>query len=490
MSSFTLSSQYDDGFFSIGDKYGFLPTYDPLDCLPDTFNKVQDILNRLHVQGDASTQILQTEGRIVTEVENLPNLVDAVREVEDVKILQALYRGYAFITSAYTLEPAYREHLATGKYGTARQKLPKNVAQPFVAVSEKLDVFPWLDYHYSYSLGNYKKIDPQKDLHWQNLDMCVKFAGTSDEIGFIMLHVYINELSPNLLKSIHLCFDSMVGNGDATNMVDGLKLNYETIRDMNKRRQEMWKASNPKNYNDFRVFIMGIKGNEELFGDGLVYEGCFNDEPQNFRGQTGAQDDIIPTEDIFTGLAARYPENKLTEYLIDLRKYRPKCVQSFFTDLRGVFGEGHMLKHLKESNNKEGLVWLWRIVDEIYRFRNGHWQFVQQYIMATTRYPKATGGTPITSWLVNQIEACLQYQTDILESLESIGPFAPADARVGDATEVFAAFNDLTDTLDQKKALLVRQVKHLNEQPNYNVELLYAWNQEHDLADDPALRSA
>ena len=143
-----------------------------------------------------------------------------------------------------------------------------------------------------------------------------------------------------------------------------------------------------------------MKGNEELFGPGIVYQGCFNDEPRAFRGQTGAQDDIIPTQDIFTGLTEYYPQNKLTEYLVDLRQYRPRCVQTFFDDLRAAFGGKALLKHLSQlpvegaedsaataAHRAEALVWLWRIVDEIYRFRNGHWQFVQQYIMANTRYP-------------------------------------------------------------------------------------------------------
>ena len=42
---------------------------------------------------------------------------------------------------------------------------------------------------------------------------------------------------------------------------------------------------------------MGVKGNTELFGDGVLYENVW-DEPKAFRGQTGAQDDIIPMQDI------------------------------------------------------------------------------------------------------------------------------------------------------------------------------------------------
>ena len=49
----------------------------------------------------------------------------------------------------------------------------------------------------------------------------------------------------------------------------------------------MWKASNFKNYNNFRAFIMGIQGNTEIFGDGVVYEGTGDDSARQYRGQTG-----------------------------------------------------------------------------------------------------------------------------------------------------------------------------------------------------------
>jgi indoleamine 2,3-dioxygenase len=104
------------------------------------------------------------------------------------------------------------------------------------------------------------------------------------------------------------------------------------MKQMNERRKEMWKASRWQRYNDFRIFIMGVKGNTELFGDGVVYENVW-DEPKAFRGQTGAQDDIIPMQDIFSGVIFYYPENELTKYLLDLRLYRPTCVQDFFKDL-------------------------------------------------------------------------------------------------------------------------------------------------------------
>ena len=86
---------------------------------------------------------------------------------------------------------------------------------------------------------------------------------------------------------------------------------------MNERRKEMWKASRWQHYNDFRIFIMGVKGTEEIFGPGVTYEGVW-DEPKAFRGQTGAQDDIIPMQDIFSGVIFHYPQNELTKYFVAL----------------------------------------------------------------------------------------------------------------------------------------------------------------------------
>ena len=79
-------------------------------------------------------------------------------------------------------------------------------------------------------------------------------------------------------------------------------------------------------------------------------------------------------------------ENELTKYLLDLRSYRPKCIQDFFVDLRLYYKANPILRTLEKTENVEGLIYLLKIVDEVYLFRNGHWQFVQKYIMSNTKY--------------------------------------------------------------------------------------------------------
>jgi Indoleamine 2,3-dioxygenase. len=282
-----------------------------------------------------------------------------------------------------------------------------------------------------------------------------------------MVHVYINEVTPNLVGSV-----MDYGSSKDVN-VNSLQLCGKTLEEMNRRRRDMWTASRHERYNDFRIFIMGIKGNNHIFGDGLIYDGCFNNEPQQFRGQTGAQDNIIPMIDIFSGIVDYYPDNKLTEYLLDLRTYRPKCIQNFFVDLRNYYKENPLFKQLTNAKSYEGLVYLLKIVDEVYLFRNGHWQFVQKYIMSNTKYAFATGGTPITTWLINQIEAVLKYERVIIEHLQT---------NYSNELNENELWLKLYSSYSKKKDLLVEQVNELKK-IDYNIEFVYMKNSELALED-------
>ena len=494
---------YTDGFFNVSAENGFLPIKDPIVKLPHQYKKLQNVIDNLHVMksemniSDSSIKekgVLGNPNDIVFEISTIPNYKVRIEEETDVFILQALYRAYTFITSGFTLELSYQEFINTGNYGQARDLLPANIAEPLVLVSNKLQAYPWLDYHYAYSLGNYVKKNPNEGLHWENLDMACKFVGTSDEIGFIMVHVYINEMSPQLVSSvmeygksstsfsnIEEYFDDIgnVSNRTVFSLPSSDIMNEHLLEcglvmtEMNKRRRDMWTASRHERYNDFRVFIMGIKGNDKIFPKGLTYQNCFNDEPQYFRGQTGAQDSIIPMMDIFTGIVDYYPDNQLTQYLLDLRSYRPVCVQNFFNDLREHYKKNNIFKHLKNDFNYEGIIYLLKIVDEVYLFRNGHWQFVQKYIMSNTKYAFATGGTPITTWLINQIEDVLEFEKEIVMFLQ--------DKNLQKVKNI-DLWNDLSEGLKRKQTLLKDQVNELTN-VNYNIDLIYLKNNELNLED-------
>ena len=457
--------RYSDNFFQVNHINGFLPKKSPIAVLPKRYSDLQILIDDMPIKkANGENGFLAEEGAIEDAVKNLKNYKELVKDEDDVFINQALFRAYAFLTSAYLLAPSHFGFQKTKKYGKAHTILPSQLAEPFVIVSKKLDVYPFLDYHYAYSLGNYVKIDNAKGYEWENLAMAAKFSGMDDERGFIMLHVDINQYSPQLVGSILEFLNSKNSNDVNRSLTSCLS----AMKSINARRQIMWEASRWKHYNDFRVFIMGIKGNNEIFGDGVIYEGI-SDKPVQYRGQTGAQDNIIPTADIFTGVIEYYPSNDLTKYLLDLRSYRPKCIQHFLSDLKDEMDGNRMFNKIKEDNNEEGLCILIQILDEIYYFRNGHWQFVQKYIMANTKYAKATGGTPIISWIPNQITAVLNYMTDVLELI-------PDNSSFIDKTS-------FEKQLSKKATLLDKQLQLLHRD-NYNAEDVFALNRKLKLNDD------
>ena len=457
--------RYSDNFFEVNHLNGFLPKKSPLAVLPERYSELQVLIDEMPIKkANGQDGLLAIEGAIEDAVKKLKNYKDLVKNEDDIFLNQALFRAYAFLASAYLLAPSHFSFQKTKKYGKAHRVLPSQISEPFALVSKKLDVYPFLDYHYAYSLGNYVKIDDSKGYEWENLAMAAKFSGMDDERGFIMLHVDINQHSPQLVGSI-LDFINAKDNHGVNKSLNNC---LSSMKNINERRQIMWEASRWKHYNDFRVFIMGIKGNDEIFGDGVIYEGV-SKEPVQYRGQTGAQDNIIPTADIFTGVIDYYPSNDLTKYLLDLRSYRPKCIQNFLSDLKDEMKENRLFSYIKKTNNEEGLSILIQILDEIYYFRNGHWQFVQKYIMANTKYAKATGGTPIISWIPNQITAVLNYMSDVLELIPDNSSFIDK-----------ASFSE---QLSKKISLLDKQLQLLHGD-NYNAEDVFALNKKHKLNDD------
>lgn len=446
-----MNFPYTDGFFCVDENNGFLPIKDPLVRLPFIYSEIQDTLDNL-------PNLIKNGVLLESTIENLPNKIELVKLETDIFIIQALYRAYTFLTSAYLLEPSNRNKNDKG-YGKGRNILPIQLTQPLEFVSSKLDVYPWLDYHYSYSLGNYVKKNPLEGFEYTNLDMACKFSGTNDEIGFIMVHVDINSHSADLIKGIKLFKKNIKYETELktelefeleieTNKKNGLELILDAMKKINEKRKNMWKASEPANYNNFRAFIMGINGNTDIFGKGVKYEGSNNTELRTYRGQSGSQDDIIPTIDIFTGLFKFYPNNILTKYLLDMRSYRPKPIQKFLTDL-----ESNYIDYTKLCDSE--LKILYKILEQVHNFRNGHWMFVQKYIMANTKYNVATGGTPITTWIPNQIEAVIEYMKNILEKIRDVK---------------FVMDNKLD--LDFRYKVLNSQIEELKKK-NFDVNLVY-----------------
>lgn len=132
-----------------------------------------------------------------------------------------------------------------------------------------------------------------------------------------------------------------------------------------------------------------------MFPDGVIYEGV-SEVPVTYRGESGANDSMIPLGDNLLQITELMPENALTAVLRDFRSYRPTNHREF---LEFVQSKAQLvgLKKFALKDPNSAAIYLSNI-DQIRAFRHRHWSFTKEYIMKHTDHPVATGGSPIVTW--------------------------------------------------------------------------------------------
>lgn len=399
--------------FSVSENNGFLPSSPPMIRLPTLFKPLTEITDNISMQkkdGSPGLMGLEDLGRTVNE--ELP-LIDVSR-INDPVLLTVLFREYAFTASSYILEPAHHHLLRTGDYGIARPVLPASLAIPLEHLGKKLGIFPFLDYATAYSLNNWELVDPDLPIHYDNIVPKLLFNGCGDEHGFIVTHSSMVAFSKMLVKAQQEAVlaasenDTFLLSRALKDHAKGLVAIYDQFR-------EMWRVCNPLSYLQFRTFIMGPLGNKEMFPEGITYEGV-DKEPRYYRGETGAQDSIIPSTDNL--LELHYPKNQLTSYLEDLRDYRPKDHRAYLEWIQKASAAVE-IKNTALSSSRSALALLENL-SLVAKFRGQHWSMTKQYILNHTKFPRATGGTPITTWLPNQLGATLEYMCTVYEKIEQL----------------------------------------------------------------------
>ncbi|CAG8716428.1 9828_t:CDS:2, partial [Ambispora leptoticha] len=265
--------------FTVGYKNGFLPRQDPLTHLPDRFFTLEYLLKQMPIKLPDGNKGLLARGELGDSVKkNLP-LYD-VSDVNDQRLLSALFRDYTFLASAYLLEPCDIMYREKKDYGLGRQVLPKNIAVPLKTVADKIGAKPFMEYALSYSLYNYQRIDPSKPIIYPNLNLVRSFAGSQSEHGFILVHVAMVANSGNLVRWTMETLNSAVQQ-DRNRFNVALKNLNETMEAINQEMETMWEHSNSDDYLKFRTFIMGSK-NQPMFPNGVIYEGV-SEEPLFYR---------------------------------------------------------------------------------------------------------------------------------------------------------------------------------------------------------------
>ena len=117
------------------------------------------------------------------------------------------------------------------------------------------------------------------------------------------------------------------------------------------------------------------------------------------------------------------------------------------------------------TSNSNSTVLYQACLDQVRDFRHRHWNFTKEYILKNSKHPVGTGGSPIVTWLPNQLDV-------VLTAMEN------CSGRVN-AAELTAENKALHDMLNDRAAtqrkILKREVEAL--QKNYpNQDKAQAYN--------------
>jgi indoleamine 2,3-dioxygenase len=117
--------------FMVSTTRGFLPRMDPIVTLPSEFDPLESILQRMPVKTLSGEPGLLAQGKLGDTVGELPDLTDCIDKYQhNLPLMNALYRDYSFLASAYLLEPCHERFVKGEEYGLARDVLPANIARP------------------------------------------------------------------------------------------------------------------------------------------------------------------------------------------------------------------------------------------------------------------------------------------------------------------------------------------------------------------------
>jgi indoleamine 2,3-dioxygenase len=348
-----------------------------------------------------------------TVLKELPDLTSTIDKYKyNLPLMNALYRDYSFLASAYLLEPCHERFMKGGSYGLGRQRLPANISLPISRCAELAGFKPFMEYAGSYALFNYRLEDPKAGLEYSNLRLIRAFEHgldpKSSEAGFVLVHVDMVQNSGPLVDGVVSALDACT-NDDRPAFDIGIGKVVQTMIKVNKVMDSMWVKSKPGDYTSFRTFIFGITS-QSMFPHGVIYEGV-SEEPVSFRGESGANDSMIPLCDNF--LQIIMPDTPLTSILQDFRSYRPGNHRKFLEYVKER-STAINLKSYALQEPSSATLYL-HALNQVREFRWRHWCFTREYILKKTSHPTATGGSPIVTWLPNQLQAVMQAMTDVWE---------------------------------------------------------------------------
>ena len=278
--------------------------------------------------------------------------------------------------------------------------LPEVISKPWVKLSKYLGRPPILSYA-SYCLDNWYKVNKKEPVSLDNVALINNFLGGVDEDWFVTIHVCIEDAAGDAINAAY-----KLSRLNESNNVDDFNTNLKKIlmslKNVNNIFSKMPEKCDPYiYYHRVRPYIFGTKDNPDL-KKGLIYENQFNNKPQFYRGETGAQSSIIPFLDGALGIY--HSNDNLRHYLNEMRDYMPPKHRKMIEDVEKRSKAKDLISQSKKLMNVYN-----NCLEEIRKFRAMHLEYAATYIHKQAQVHntfgtggstiRGTGGTPFMKYL-------------------------------------------------------------------------------------------
>ena len=269
------------------------------------------------------------------------------------------------------------------------ESIPSVLANPWVKAANNQGRPPILSYA-SYCLDNWFLIDPDESISLENVGLINNFLGGVDEDWFVTIHVCIENAAADAMAACAeiALLETNSPENKSIELLNRIVISMKKVNEIFARMPE--KCDPYIYYHRVRPFIFGTKDNPDL-KNGLIYKGEFENQPQFFRGETGAQSSIIPSLD--GALQITHTKDHLRHYLNEMRDYMPPKHREFME----VLEKSSQVKKIIKGSKK--LTSLYNdCLEEIRAFRAMHLEYAGTYIFkqAQIKNPFGRGGSTIT----------------------------------------------------------------------------------------------
>ena len=354
----------------------FLPSKDPL----IKYKTTSKSLNLISEISEQLPKLLLT-GSVQNTINKLKNndlSVDKVIANNDLREIRLAMVHISFIAHSFIWGSE-----------TPSKILPEVIAKPWVKLSKILGRPPILSYA-SYCLDNWYRLNKKDDICLENVGLHTNFLGGVDEDWFVTIHVCIEDAAGDAIKAA----TKLAKLNEKHSVKDfsiHLRAIIKSLRKVNAIFSRMPEKCDPYvYYHRVRPFIFGTKDNPDL-RKGLIYQSQFDNKPQFFRGETGAQSSIMPFLDGALGIY--HTQDHLRHYLNEMRNYMPPEHRRAIEHVENISNAKALIHESKKLINEYN-----KCLEEIRIFRAQHLEFAATYIhkQSQIKNPFGRGGSTIT----------------------------------------------------------------------------------------------